>query len=39
MSPAEVMTCTVIIGALIVEAIGLYVCWVLWRKGVDQCHK
>ena len=39
MSPAELEICITVIGALIVEAVGLYVCWLLWRKEVDQCHK
>ncbi len=39
MSPPEIMTCVVLIGALIVEAMGLYICWTLWREEVDQCHK
>ena len=39
MSAPEFALCITVIGALIVEAVGLYVCWLLWRKEVDQCHK
>jgi hypothetical protein len=38
-SAAEVGLIITIISAMVLEAAGLYICWKLWREGVDQCHK
>lgn len=39
MSPAEVGLAITVISAMVLEAVGLYVCWRLWMEVVDQCHK